>query len=1073
MPSTIFQSDDAKTKVGGRLFDYCQNGNIFYVNHNPFGVITFYYSTNGGVTWSAAATTLTDGLVGSLFQSATGFFIDKDDYAHILYNAGSDFGYRRGTPNASRTDYTWSSLVYANTPGFGHEYGALDIVAHREGTGWVAHCIMGEVHTSTAGVVDWVPIYITSGGTISKGTSQEIISWGYNVGSLVSVDFHHETADPKAVQGSAPHLYVAHTTNDSNQDTYITRLAYSGGAWTVGSSLPVSTADNAYWINPPQLFYDGTRIVVVYTFEGSYATLRCFERDEANTTTTIRSVTATGGGYGGGLYSYGCGYDNDQNIHVFVSEDTSGDFLKSRYLRSGGTWGTWSVVEASSGLPEYSLVSVARGIQPLATGRNQLGVVYPQRDTTPDSMKYDTLVAGVVFEAILQGVATMTPDPKLAMTAGQNTLQGVGTLSAITAAVMRPDTMLQGVGSLGSTTLFNPKKDFTVYDGYIDNPDSGTIPFIYFEDDSAKPQTVSRPLSPPRTDVGGSPTEVRPESGEIFSQQDFSHGAGQLYFHHEGRDVQRFLWSEGFEVEIDTVGQPTLLHHLNDVPTAAVSSATVGKIEVFNDFPFIIDGASIRKGSGDFPGFWSSESPGGTPQDMVSSGEYLYAALGAAGIARRDTAGAWSIWQATPLATRIAWVKNRIMASDGAVIYEITDIVRTVETLPAGWVFESIFEAGGFIYAVANNASSGLSRISTYGLNTSGDAIEKKNETPFPRNQLMYSGRGFLGSVYIGGGIKNSSEGFDPVVYQAFPQENGALTYLKVNEGEGAGAIDLSVKALEPIGEDIVFGWSLGSGFDFGARDGLAIHKPKVDAFLGHLKKTGAGAGKQVLGIALYRGRLLFTLKGDGLYYEDTTHFVDQAQLWTSVADWNTTAKKSWDTIQVSHNRLPASTSVRAEYSTRLPSEGTWNPGVFSDVDDSEVAEANFTDVVSQMISLRLTSLANPGKTEAPSGLGFLVRSNVIPDHPEFGLSRYVRLVNKDRKDSDAPMVFNDVAAVRRKLHNLAYQWVTLYEPGVVWTLHVDSVAEVQPFLVEYDATLGEGQAQGYVVQLTMTGTRD
>jgi len=108
---------------------------------------------------------------------------------------------------------------------------------------------------------------------------------------------------------------------------------------------------------------------------------------------------------------------------------------------------------------------------------------------------------------------------------------------------------------------------------------------------------------------------------------------------------------------------------------------------------------------------WTPEDqePGETNndvEDLASSGSELYAAVGAGGIHVRDTGGTWTHYNDVE-ATRLAWLKDRLIAGDGTKVYEVISgaTPTEMETLPSGWTFESFFEAGNFIYGCAINTT--------------------------------------------------------------------------------------------------------------------------------------------------------------------------------------------------------------------------------------------------------------------------------------------------------------------------------------------------------------------------------
>ena len=1077
MPSTVVSNENA----GVGAIDYTQDGVLWsaYLESN-IGEVRFSYSTDAGESWndsSASSFTAENSL------QPVGFFIDKDNGAHVVYYGDGQVSYRHGQLNPLGTSWTWSNNIQVNVFGDAFFFTSWRVVAHREGSVWVAHVIYAQGDGSSS-VHPYVTIIDINASHIpTVRTRIDLHNFVQNASADVAIDFHHEADDPKAVQGGAPHLYTAYAMVSGIADSlFYTRIAYSGGSWSAGTERTLDASNQYLNRGHLSLYYDGTRVVICHVRSASNTVVRVDERDEADTTTTNRDPTALSDG---ALMDCRLGYGIGGDIWLFAQGFTSFDYKKIRFNRGAGTWaGSWTVVEADNNVLDNYQMSMMCGISPTEASP-VLGCLYKLVTSAPDQIRFASLASAWRGSAVLQAVATLSPDPNLGI-AAQAALQGVATMSPTANLGLNPNALLQGVATMEGKGMLTPLQDYTVYDAYIDGLGIfGPSGLIYYEDEQTKKSTVSQQLRPARTDDGSQPTEVRPEQGEIFSQQDFSHGAGQLYYHHEGRDTKRYLWSEGFDVDIDTVGRPATLVHQNAVAQTLVSTAA-GKIVVFNDIPFVIDGTSVKKFISPLPGSWTDDDPHAgesatTPQDLDSSGEYLYAALGANGIHRRNTSGAWAHWSAVQ-ATRVAWVKNRIMATDGPSIYEVLEpggaAPTPIETLPAGWAFESIFEVSGFVYATAVNRSSELSRIHAYKLNAAGTALEKRSETPFPRDQIIVAGSGYLDNVLLGGGIKTGAGGFDPVVYQAgvADQDTGALSYAKVAEGEGAGAADLSVKTFEARGEDVVFGWSLGSGFAFGARDGLALLKLKVGGFFPYLKTPGAGEGRVIESVTLWNGVLLFTVKGKGVYYQDLAKLIRDAYLVSSVADYQTTAKKVWDLIQVSHDHLPADTKIELDYSIHIPSEtdAAWKLAITSDTDDSEIAEARFDDLSSRLLAVRIRSTANTGQTDAPSAVGFLVRSNLLPDTPEWNLTRYVRVLKKDVKDEGGEEVYlGNVQTTLRSIQQLTYRIVNLYEPGVKWTARIDRVADMTPFLPKYSEMEGEERQDVMILQLTMSGTRD
>ncbi len=739
---------------------------------------------------------------------------------------------------------------------------------------------------------------------------------------------------------------------------------------------------------------------------------------------------------------------------------------------------TWSPV--TSGLTEVldhnGLIGMFVGTRNVAAGAT--GTSRVDTGTACNTRSYAFAFRGlVVGDANLQGVAVPSFEGSY-QAAAEAGLQAVADLSPDASLLLGAQGLLQAVGRLIADAEGIRFLDFSRFDAYIESPLRSQGLLFY---DELQPETVARRLQPIRTDVGDNPDEIRPDFGNFFAQSDFSHGMGQRNFHRPGRDPAKFWWSEGFDIS-----EPGRLRHLR-VLAQAFASANIGALAQVGGLPFVADGTGVKRGDGSFPGVWTAEDPHAgetatTVEDLAAEGARLFAALGANGVHVRDAAGTWAHFKPdgtnnlniTP-ATRVAWVKDRLMVVGGTgsrSIYEVTSSSSptALETLPEGWRFEHVFEAGGFIHACAVNTDAGLSRIHHYGLNSAGTALEKKSSTPLPKDQLAFVGAGYLGLAFLGVGRKNSS-GFDPILYRATIREGtGELDYIEIREETGSGANDLGVRAIAPMGETILAGWSLGSGAFGGARDGIAVYHLARDAFAHHLKTAGGGGARRVLDIMPFGGRILVSLAGAGLYYEDLATYVSQAQLVTSLGDFNNAGPKIWDLVEVAHDALPSGTSVKVEYGTAAQESATWAE-VFTSADaNSEGKSGRLSNVRARLFALRISS--NALASAAPVVRSYAVRGNPSPLTPEFQLTRYIRLLAKDRKDDQAELVYQDPREVLRWLQDQLWSFVNFHESGFDWIVWLEDVSTVEPAQPFYDTTSGEPLEDAFVVRLVMTGTR-
>lgn len=349
MPTVIGTSTSSTPtwKHHQRKIDRCQNG-VLWAFFNPLSTASSinaeaWYSTDGGVTWTqdSSGSILTAG-GGDSNTVEFSVFIDLDDYCHVVYldRVEVKLYYRRGTPNAGRTAWTWSSPVFIGIDASeASRNQCADIIAHREGTGWKAHiAYQGETSLGTTNYgTRYARINITSSHVISKDIDSYIGAYSTTTGpgsaGFPSIDFYH-TGDGKTVAGGTPHVYIVEggVSAGANFAIGFFKLTYSAGAWSIGSKISIdadryiATGDD--WING---LFDGTRLIVgagrTVSDTGSKANnVMLYQVDvstDAVTTTVLLDNSA--GGQNANDIAYGCiAYDiNTKDIYYIGRENNS------------------------------------------------------------------------------------------------------------------------------------------------------------------------------------------------------------------------------------------------------------------------------------------------------------------------------------------------------------------------------------------------------------------------------------------------------------------------------------------------------------------------------------------------------------------------------------------------------------------------------------------------------------------------------------------------------------------------------------------------------------------------------
>lgn len=387
---------DGTLGQGQRKIDRNQDGTLWAWD----GVSRFKYSKDDGATWTADA-------VFSTAITQVAFFIDVDDYAHLVYKYTVDgkLYYNRGTPNAGRTAYAWnSSNLMANSS----DYAYPDVVAFREGTGWAVHCVWSYL-SGTQNLVEHRLVWWSAAGAFSFGTYSQIGpvsgNYGVTIHCFPSLDFNH-TGDGKTVAGGTPHLYAAWSsgTTGAGKGIRFRKATYAAGAWTwntereIDSGRTIDHTDQSL-----QCMFTGVEVVIaapeIRDAASGNLSHGLYRRDAADTTTTTHIVTV-GGADPERLITGSATYDADGNVYLFGCNTTPA----TQYIK-------W--VKSAQVFEPRVLLDKER-MRPYITARRgnyngKLEWLYTAGNNSPWSVKYDRLIpANTPATITTTGNATFT-----------------------------------------------------------------------------------------------------------------------------------------------------------------------------------------------------------------------------------------------------------------------------------------------------------------------------------------------------------------------------------------------------------------------------------------------------------------------------------------------------------------------------------------------------------------------------------------------------------------------------------------------------------------------------------------
>lgn len=390
-PTTFATSTEslATAFFNQRRVDRTQNGVLWVLYWDgTSGVSTpmqTRYSTDDGATWVDPGAASKFGFAGTFsnYTPDASFFIDLDDYAHVVYEDrhSGEVHYRRGTPNANRTAWTWSAAQSAY-PFASAE--VPDVIAHREGTGWKVHIVVGYYNGSTT-QTEYVRYSVTSAGGLSKDVTTQI-SATISSSQLTypSIDFNH-TGDGKTVAGETPHLYVGWSAGATGAGKGIRfrKATYAAGAWTWGTEREIDSTRvvaGGHWLN---CMFDGTRIVMPgFLNEGVNNDFVLYERDAADTVTTTRVLIDNVVANSDLLVHGSASYDKDGNVYSIGRFTDVADKLGYRkWTRSTATLGP--IVTVGTLSRDSPRVSTKRGYS-----KNRIEFIYTNKNSSPHDVTF-------------------------------------------------------------------------------------------------------------------------------------------------------------------------------------------------------------------------------------------------------------------------------------------------------------------------------------------------------------------------------------------------------------------------------------------------------------------------------------------------------------------------------------------------------------------------------------------------------------------------------------------------------------------------------------------------------------
>lgn len=395
---------------------------------------------------------------------------------------------------------------------------------------------------------------------------------------------------------------------------------------------------------------------------------------------------------------------------------------------------------------------------------------------------------------------------------------------------------------------------------------------------------VSIPILRQQQDTSESPGEQSINSEGLWRRfgESWHLGAGQERFDRKESSEFRFNTSQGVNI-----WDRWRLSLLKDTSLFSASASTDQRMAVAGDYLYYGQ-ATVLKYTQDLS---ASTTVTGTPATNVSSiatnGYHVWTAHGANGIYRTTRGAAATAAHITGTVTKVAYVKNRVMAAATNSIYDVTSLaVGGGGALPAAlfthgnsdFTWDSFAESQGFIYAAGHSGDKSL--IYSITITPEGTALSAPTVAgTLPEGEVVSAVYGYLGRFLAIG----SNKGFR----LGLVGSDGGLTIGALIETTSA------VQCFEGQEEFIWFGMTNFTSAATGlGRFSTALFSDTDRLTPSYASDLMASTQGAVINIATFLNRRVFSVSGVGIYTEHATNLVSTGHLDTGAISYGMTDPK-------------------------------------------------------------------------------------------------------------------------------------------------------------------------------------
>lgn len=368
MATTVTTSTASYATAGGRHTGVTSGGTDWVMLYNLASTrLEFWYSTDNGATWTEA--TSLRFTVDADEVTSTEFYVGDDDRA-CFSHAGTGGGGVYYTATLT-TSATWTTLL-DSALNYGSDAQARCRVFHY-GTIGANNSYAVVFMSNRSGTLAWQAYFRKVSDDSAAGSASDTIDASALAGWF-DFDFQH-TGDG-ITAATAPNMFVVY--RDSDGSAEFRRLVHNASSWTMSTVRSIDTQAGVATDAMCGVF-DGSRFVMAFIDNDSDTTVKWYERDAADTTTTSRTPTALSDG---AITALSLSFDGESDARLYAVGTTSDDVKRCTYDRSAGTFGSWDTIEATTAVA--GSVSVQAGYQ-----GDGLNVVWSSGSGSPYTVTFE------------------------------------------------------------------------------------------------------------------------------------------------------------------------------------------------------------------------------------------------------------------------------------------------------------------------------------------------------------------------------------------------------------------------------------------------------------------------------------------------------------------------------------------------------------------------------------------------------------------------------------------------------------------------------------------------------------